>query len=53
MLRTEATREQVQLAVTEQQTVVTNFVALLLKEEERQGSDGKPSIVITGTQCKP
>ncbi len=55
LLRNEATREQVQLAVAEQETVVTKFVALLLKEEEKQADDRKkePAITITDTQCKP
>lgn len=55
LLRNEASREQVQLAVAEQETVVTKFVSLLLKEEERQADDRKkePAITVTDTQCKP
>ena len=57
LLRNEATREQVQLAVTEQQTVVTQFVSLLIREEERQAGDVKKESAVvnnvTATQCKP
>jgi filamentous hemagglutinin family protein len=57
LLRNDATREQVQLAVVEQQTVVTTFVSLLLKEEERQSGDPKKDSAVTSnvtaTQCKP
>ena len=57
LLRNDASRAQVQLAVAEQETVVTRFVSLLLKEEERQaGGPKKDSAVrstITDTQCNP
>jgi hypothetical protein len=57
MLRNDATREQVQLAVTEQLNVVTTFVSLVLKEEARQGDDNKKESAVTSnvtaTQCKP
>ena len=55
LLGNEATRDTVQLAVVEQNTVVTQFVSLLLKEEKRQAGDDKKdsNITITGTQCKP
>jgi hypothetical protein len=56
LLRNDATRDQVQLAVAEQQTVVTTFVSLLIKEESKQTADdkkAKDNITITDTQCKP
>ena len=57
LLRSEASREAVQLAVAQQDSVVTQFVSLLLKEETLQATpgkkDGEVAITITGTQCKP
>ena len=47
-----------QLAIVEQQNVVTTFVSLLAKEETPQAGNekkteiGKDDIVLTGTQCK-
>jgi hypothetical protein len=46
----------VQLAVAEQQNVVTTFVSLLIKEETKQTADEKKdknAITVTDTQCKP
>ena len=57
LLRNEAPREQVVLAVTEQQNVVTTFVSLLIKEEVHKADDVKKDSAvtsnITATQCKP
>ena len=57
MLRNDATRDQVQLAVVEQQNVVATFVSLLLKEEVLQAPDDKKDSAVrsnvTATQCKP
>ena len=57
LLRNEVTRDLVQLAVTEQQNVVTTFVSLVLKEEKRQAGDEKKDSAVTSnvtaTQCKP
>ena len=55
LLRNETTRDVVQLAVVEQNTVVTQFVSLLLKEEKKQEEGRKKdiAITITDTQCKP
>jgi len=59
LLRNEVTRQEVQQAVQEQETVVTKFVSLLLKEEAAQAADKDArkkkdgDIVSTDTQCKP
>ena len=53
MLNGEATRAEVQGVLSEQDSTVTDFLSLLLKEEERQSGNGKHAIVITDTQCKP
>ena len=53
MLDGAATRAEVQGAASEQDGLLGQFVALLLKEEERQAGNGKPNITITDTQCKP
>ena len=55
LLRDEESRDNVVRAVTEQQSVVMQFVSLLLKEEKRQSEDGKKdsAITFTDTQCKP
>ena len=52
MLHNEESRALVVQALTEQENQVTAFVALLLKEEEKQSADGKPNIVITDVACK-
>jgi hypothetical protein len=53
LLRNEGARSTVVAALEEQNGLVVDFLTLLLKEEERQGADGKPAIAITDTQCKP
>ena len=57
LLRSEVSRDAVQLAVAQQDSVVTQFVSLLLKAETLQATpgkkDGDAAITITGTQCKP
>ncbi|MCY7318689.1 MAG: hypothetical protein LH617_08160 [Ramlibacter sp.] len=55
LLRDEESRDNVVRAVAEQQSVVTQFVSLLLQEEKRQSEDGKKdsAITFTDTQCKP
>jgi hypothetical protein len=54
LLRDEDSRAQVQQAVAQEQTTVTQFVSLLIKEEERQAADATRSadIVVTDTQCR-
>lgn len=54
LLRDEESRSQVQLAVAEQQTTVTRFVSLLVKEEESQAAGAKrdADIVVTDVQCR-
>jgi hypothetical protein len=57
LLNEQVSREIVQQALTEQDSIVTKFVSLLLKEEQDQADEakeqGKPDIVSTDTACKP
>jgi hypothetical protein len=57
LLNQEVTRDVLQQALTEQETIVTKFVSLLLKEEKDQADEakeqGKPDIVSTDSACKP
>ena len=55
LLRNESSREVVNAALTEQNTIVSQFVTLLIKEEEKQAGDRRNTadITITDTQCKP
>ena len=56
LLRDEESRDNVVRAITEQQSVVTQFVSLLSQEEKRQAGDDKKDsaiVIITDTQCKP
>jgi hypothetical protein len=57
LLNQEVPRDLVQQALTEQDTVVTKFFSLLLKEEQDQADEakeqGKPDIVSTDASCKP
>ena len=59
LLRDESSRDAIQQAVTEQENVVTKFVALLLKEEAVQSDEKKKEkavsgeITVTDTSCKP
>ena len=47
-------REEVQKAVTEQESVVAKFVALLLKDEDQQPKKKKAdAIVVDKSGCKP
>ncbi len=45
----------IQQALSEQDSVVTQFLSLLVKESQKQDADGKkePAIVQTGTACVP
>ena len=54
LLRNEVSREQVQSVVTQQDSLVTQFVTLLRREETKQAEERqKDAITITDTQCKP
>ena len=53
MLRNGSSRDDVELALTEQNNLVTQFLSLLLKEEKRQAGErsNDDGITITDTQC--
>jgi len=51
LLQGAGNRDQVLLALTEQNSVFTQFRSLLPKDEERAG--GRDDITVTDTQCKP
>ena len=51
LLQGTGNRDQVSLALTEQNSVFTQFRSLLPKNDDRTG--GKDDITITDTQCKP
>ena len=55
LLRNETSRDLVRGALAQQDGVVTQFMTLLLKEEDRQASAHRKddAITITDTQCKP
>ena len=54
LLRDEESRSLVQAVVSEQQSTVTKFVSLLLKEEEKQAEDAKKGVdvLVNDVQCK-
>jgi hypothetical protein len=53
LLNGSATRQEVQGALSEQDTLVTKFLDKLLDEEEKQKEGAKGEIVYTDTACKP
>jgi hypothetical protein len=57
LLRNGASRDAVIQAVAEQETVVTKFVSLLLKEESSEANarkkKSKPEIIVDTGGCKP